>query len=317
MAAPRTGWLGPALRLQSAVAVGLMTAFCLASVAGVPFGLGLQTAVLLGGIVLVGFPHGAFDHCVARPVLERLGRYWWAPFGAGYIGVAGLVWLAWVMAPAMTLAGFLAVSVLHFGLGDVEDGLAPTAVPRGVAVLAYGALPLLLPVALHPGEAAPVLAALAGVSDEVMQHSLQGAIWLLPAWVAAFGWTMLAAWRERRGVVERLATATGFVLLPPLLAFGLYFGAGHSVRHVMRLGAWHAPHDPVAAAKWLARTMLPAGVICAAGLAGLALLGKDVIADVLSPSFRVIAALTLPHMIVTTWLERTDGGRPLPIAQDV
>ena len=263
--------------------------------------------MLLGGMVVVGFPHGAFDHLVAQPLLRPMGRYWWVPFGAGYLGLAGLVWLSWMAAPALTLAGFLAASVLHFGLGDAEDGFAPASVPRPVAVLAFGALPVLLPMVLHPAGAAPVLAALAGMDALSMQGAMGSLSWVAPAWAAAFCWTVLAAWREGRGVAERAATAAAFVLLPPLLAFGIYFTMGHSVRHVLRLGAWHAPGDGVAAARWLARTMLPAGLACAAGLGGLALLAQDVAADVLAPCFRIIAALTLPHMVVTAWLDRAGG----------
>lgn len=302
LALPHPG-LDAAMRVQSAWAAGLMAGFCVAALAGVRFGAGAQVGVLLGGIVLVGFPHGAFDHLVARPLLRpRLGRWWWVPFGAGYVGLAGLVLLAWWAAPAVTLAGFLAASALHFGLGDAEDGLAPRRVPLAVSVLAYGALPLLLPMALHPAEAAPVLAALAGVPVEAMQDALATAAWMLPAWAAAFALVVSAAVRERRGVLERLAMAAGFVLLPPLLAFGVYFGAGHAVRHVLRLGAWHGG-TPRAAVRWLALTMLPAAAVCAAGIGALALLGRDTAADVLAPMFRVIAALTLPHMLVTAWLD--------------
>ena len=313
MAASRRRWLGPALRLQSAAATAAAAGFCFAALAGVPFGPGVQVGVLLTGMVVVGFPHGAFDHLVAQPLLQPLGRHWWVLFGAGYLGLAGLVWLAWSVAPALTLAGFLAASVLHFGLGDAEDGFAPVSVPRPVAVLAYGALPVLPPMVLHPAEAAPVLAALAGMDAPAMQGAMQGLAWLAPAWAAMFCWTVFAAWREGRGVAERVATAAAFVLLPPLLAFGIYFTAGHSVRHVLRLGDWHAPGDGKAAARWLARTMLPAGLACAAGLGGLALLAQVITADVLAPCFRVIAALTLPHMVVTAWLDR--AGQAVPALQ--
>ena len=291
------------MRVQSALAALLMAGFCVLALAGIRFGIGAQVGVLLAGIVLVGFPHGAFDHLVARPLLRpRLGRAWWVPFGLGYLGLAGLVWLAWMTAPALTLTGFLAASVLHFGLGDVEDGLAPRRVPMAVSVLTYGALPVLLPAALHPADAAPVLAALAETPVAVMQDALGTAAWLLPAWWIAFALVVLAALREGRGVMERLAMAAGFVLLPPLLAFGVYFGAGHAVRHVLRLGAWHGG-PPRAAARWLALTMIPAAAICAAGIGGLALLGQDTASDVLAPMFRIIAALTLPHMVVTAWLD--------------
>lgn len=101
-----------------------------------------------------------------------------------------------------------------------------------------------------------------------MENALHGTAWLLPAWMAAFDWVVIAAWRERRGVTERLATAGCFVLL--LLAFGLYLAFGRAVRHLLRLSAWHNPCDRAAAARWLARIAVPACIVCAAGVAALA-----------------------------------------------
>lgn len=68
--------------------------------------------------------------------------------------------------------------------------------------------------AAHPGEAAPVLAALAEVPASAMQDALRAAAWPLPAWAAAFGSVLLAARREGLPVAERLTTAAGFALLP-------------------------------------------------------------------------------------------------------
>ena len=310
MVASSHSWLNPALQAQTRGAALLLALFCAAAVAGVQFGIAAQLAVLLGGMVLVGVPHGAFDHLVARPVLApRLGPAWWVPFGAGYVGLAALVGLAWWVAPALTLAGFLAASVVHFGLGDVEDGLAPRAVPRWLAVLVYGTAPVLLPIAIHPDAAAPVLAGLAGMSVPAMVVALHPVAWVLPVWGLAFAWVLWAAWQEGLGVAERLLTAATFVLLPPLLAFGLYFTAGHAMRHVLRLGAWYAPSDGRRATRWLLRTIVPwAGATAIAG-AALAWRGEDLTAAVLVPAFRAIAALTLPHMVVTAWLGR--GADPI------
>lgn len=303
------GWLKPALRAQTRGAALLLAAFCAAAAMGVRFGMAAQLAVLLGGMVLVGVPHGAFDHLVARPVLSpRLGPVWWVPFGAGYFGLVALVGLAWWVAPAWTLAGFLAGSIIHFGLGDVEDGLAPRAVPRWAAVVLYGATPVLLPIALHPDLAAPVLAGLADVSVPAMVAALHPVAWLLPAWAVAFGWVLWAAHREGLGVGERLLTAAAFIVLPPLLAFGLYFTAGHAMRHVLRLGAWYAPTDGRRAARWLLRTIVPWAAGTALVGVALAWRGEDLTAAVLVPAFRAIAALTLPHMIVTAWLGEAGNG---------
>ncbi len=304
MAADRHCWLRPALRWQ-ALAAGLTLALCSALAAvGLQFDLGLQVGLLLLGIVLVGFPHGAFDHLVARPILApRLGRFWWVLFGLAYVGLAGIVWLAWILAPLPTLILFLAGSVLHFGLGDTEDGLVPSIVPRWAPILTYGAVPILLSVAFHPAEAGPVLAAIGGVGEPAMTAALSRSIWLVPPWVAAMAWVWYRAQPERSGAIVTALAAAGFVLLPPLLAFGLYFGMVHSPRHLLRLGAWHDPHDPGRAVRWVAQVVVPAGLVCALGIVGLSWAVHDTMIGLLVPTFRIIAALTLPHMIVTSWLD--------------
>jgi len=40
-----------------------------------------------------------------------------------------------MIAPANTLALFFAGSVLHFGIGDTEDGLLPDRVPRWLCIV--------------------------------------------------------------------------------------------------------------------------------------------------------------------------------------
>ena len=299
-------WLNGALRWQSRAAAAFAIVLCAAAIAGLPLGLGLQYAVLLGGMALVGIPHGGFDHLVAQPVLRpRLGPRWWLPFLAGYIGLAGLVGVAWLLAPTWTLAAFLAASVLHFGLGDTEDADTedPAGVPRLVAILALGGMPVLLPAILHPEQAAPVLAAMAQVPRVEMLDALDATWWLVLPWAALFAWTTLAAMRRRCPWVEPVAMAAAFVLLPPLLAFGVYFTAGHAMRHTLRLGAWHDPRHATAAARWLLRGMVPAALAAAAGMAWLGWAARDWDLQVLAPIFQAVAALTLPHMVVTLWLE--------------
>jgi Brp/Blh family beta-carotene 15,15'-monooxygenase len=309
MAATGRRWLNPALRAQSATACVVTAGFCAAAACDVRFGVPAQLAVLLGGIVVIGFPHGAFDHLVARPILSaRLGKWWWLPFSIGYFGLTGAVLLAWMIAPAVTLAGFLAASIVHFGLGDAEDGRAPKSIPRLAALVINGALPVLLPATLHPADAAPVLAALGGVPVPAMMRVLAAGVWLVPVWLAAFAWLCIAGGRNQPGLLERVLSAIGFIVLPPLLAFALYFTFGHSIRHLLRLGAWHDDRNFPAALRWTLLTVVPASLFCAAGIAGLFFLDVRTSSDLLVPVFRVIAALTLPHMIVTSWLEREKEG---------
>lgn len=275
---------------------------------GLHFSLFFQISTLLLGIVLVGFPHGAFDHLVARPVLApRLGRFWWGPFGVCYLGLAGVVLLSWMVAPLLTLILFLAGSVLHFGLGDTENKPVKDTTPRWVAILVYGTLPVLFPVAFHPTETAPLLAAIGGVAESSMESALSHIIWLMPLWGIAFAWVCWDRRTQRIDVAEVIVAACGFVVLPPILMFGLYFGLIHSPEHLLRLGAWHDPRNLHQAARWVARILVPVSFVCVVGLAVLALTVNDQAAGLLVPTFQIIAALTLPHMIVTSWLNDHGG----------
>lgn len=305
MAESPRSWLRQSLYWQSVFVSGLIGGFCVLALVGIQFSLIVQIVILLGGMVVTGFPHGAFDHLVARSILAGpLGRRWWVLFVLLYCGLAGVVCLAWVWVPAITLLVFLSATVLHFGLGDIDDGLAPSGVPRMVTVLTYGGLPVLLPLAFHSSEAAPTLAAMAGMTTEVLLPMLSAARWLLPLWITGFIWVATARLSEHTGIVERSVMVCGFLLLPPLLAFGLYFGFGHSVRHVLRVGAWYDPYRPRVAAYWAMQVIIPASIFCSIGIVSLSLINPDITTGLIAPVFQIIAALTFPHMIVTSLLNK-------------
>lgn len=51
----------------------------------------LAVAAMASALVLLGLPHGAVDHRIARPMLGRFGQAWFAVFTLIYLGAAGLV----------------------------------------------------------------------------------------------------------------------------------------------------------------------------------------------------------------------------------
>ncbi len=311
-------WLPSALQWHSWGMVLLLIAACIAG----HFGLGTQSPILAYsmlaiGTVFIGFPHGAFDHWVAaRRWASQLGRQWWLLFLAAYLGLTALVLLGWAFAPAVTLSIFLVMSVVHFGLGDVEDGLAPPSVPYSVAVFVRGGTPILLPLSVYPEYTTSLLASLTTLPAATLEPAIRTlAPPLCIPWLLGLGWFLIASLRVsekdpkavslwRVQTLELLLQAGAFIWLPPLLALALYFCFGHSVRHVLRLGAWHAPLAKQQACRWLLRTLAPAAVLCAIGLGVLWWLygrGGEAL-PVFSIVVRLIAALTLPHMVVCLWL---------------
>ncbi|SFK86220.1 beta-carotene 15,15'-monooxygenase, Brp/Blh family [Methylorubrum salsuginis] len=266
-------------------------------------GLGLIASALLprdaswltalGAVIVLGVPHGALDGAVAVPLLRpRFGRLWFGVFALPYLGLSALVLIAWQVAPLATLAGFLALSVLHFGEEDAGPG-------RPVEALVRGGLPIALPALLRPEETAEIFALVARVPMPQ-----------LPAWWSAAAWLWLALatlwltiYRPRRALLAECAgLAAAFWLLPPLTAFALYFVGLHGPRHMRAL-----VRDPVRAPTIdtmgrAVRAALPIFALTlglGAGLWPLYAPGSpDPTATLLALTLQILSALTLPHVLL-------------------
>lgn len=202
-----------------------------------------QLLILVVGF-LAGLPHGAVDHLVP---------FWtgWARRSApvmlvvllGYIGVAVMTWAGLHWAGPVVLPLLLVVSVLHFGTGDLmadrddqpADGPAPlSGLVLVVAVLARGGPVVAGPLLLWPDQAGQALAA-------VQLNFAMPAWWVRVLLAGVVAVCVLAAAvaslrsRDRRAAVEVVLLAVLFATVPPLAAFGVYFGAWHGLRHTARL----------------------------------------------------------------------------------
>jgi Brp/Blh family beta-carotene 15,15'-monooxygenase len=286
----------PAWRLPLA---GAGLALALAASAALP--REASWLVALAVVIGLGVPHGALDGAVAAPLLRpRCGRAWFGVFALPYLGLSALVLLAWQVAPLATLAGFLALSVLHFGEEDAGPG-------RPLEALVRGGLPVALPALLRPEETAGLFAAV----TRVPMPELPG-WWIAAAWL----WLALAAvWlsaRRRPGAVpvEMAALAAAFWLLPPLTAFTLYFVGLHAPRHMRAL-----VRDPVRApgidtmAKAVRASLPVFGLTLLLGAALWPLYAAgtdDSAATLLCLTLRMLSALTVPHVL----LDRIAGRWP-------
>ena len=82
---------------------------------------GLVNLLALGGVVLIGLPHGAFDGAIAA-CLGQANDLSNDSFHHSICGVGCLVVGLWLVFPVAALIGFLGISVVHFGLGDTRAG---------------------------------------------------------------------------------------------------------------------------------------------------------------------------------------------------
>lgn len=259
-------------------------------------------AVAATALILLGVPHGAVDHRVARPLLRRrLGRAWFVGFTATYLGAAGLVLAGWWLAPVASLGVFLAISVWHFGLEDAEG--------RGiVARLARGGMPVALPVLIHPERTERFFEVLATTELAIVGATTLAWAWLPLLALHAAGILGRGAWREG---VEVGALLLIFAASPPLAAFAFYFLVVHSPRHAAELAGRHDPGDARRGWGWTLRRSLPLSVATAAMGAAL-FWGLDGTTEerLLRTVFWGLAALTVPH-VALHHLDRRWGGARL------
>ncbi len=289
-------------------------------------------APLLFSVVVLGLPHGALDHLVPG----RSGWAWGKRLGPTllycliYATLAALVLLAWRLAPLATFWGFLAVSLLHWGQGDLhflESALGrrrPARWSAPLALLARGALPILVPLLAFPEYfgrlargAALAFGAPAG-AGALLSSGARGALLLTcAALLVGYALDTLRAARSPAWLALELgevALLLGvFVWVPAPLSIGAYFALWHAPRHLGRLLVLR-PADAagIARGRWLrpaarlARDLAPLTLVALVALGALYAwsAGRVTSLEVFVALYlALIAALTLPHAVVVALMD--------------
>ena len=261
----------------------------------------------------VGIPHGALDHLVTLPKSAPLKM---AGFIAIYVAVAALAVIAIL---TWNVAGFIvvvAMSAVHFGIGDAafiseidRRSEEKKRFQKYLYATAAGTLPVVIPLVSDKSTSAleQVNPALVdwhqGLNNDLM-------LWVML--ITAFALLRLVQRRRDGEAIDLVLLYLLAVTAPPLVAFAVYFGCWHAMRHTARL-TLTLPSSQEAFTKGNAK-----GAFIRAVLPGTpALVGTFVIAalivllrgDSLDDQFLwvtlvVVWALTVPHMAVTARLDR-------------
>lgn len=290
--------------------------------AGVVVPFAVQAVPFAASVLLFGLPHGALDHLVPARLDPRISRRRSvAAVVVLYALVGSVMTVVWLTAPVVGFALFILNTWFHWGQGDLwlDRALRERPDSRADAVLTLlvrGALPMLVPLIAHPADYAAVLASMVGVVDPGTGTGL-GALASAPVRAGAAVALLLVVAVHlllRRGVpvwraaAEIAVLAAFFVAVPPVLAVGLYFTFWHAVRHIVRLELLDPVGRAALAAGELTRGFLRFArdawpvTLCAVGLlAWVALASRSA---GLGTYLLLIAALTTPHTVVVTWMDR-------------
>ena len=260
-----------------------------------------------------GIPHGALDHLVTLPKSKPTVM---ALFILIYILVAVIAVIAILEFNVFGFIFVLLMSATHFGIGDAafinemdRRGGRKAKLPRALYAIAAGSIPVLIPLVNSASTDA-----LAQVNPALINWH-QGFDQEILGTVSGFAVIAIVTLFLRRRKRESLDLALLLALAliaPPLIAFAVYFGCWHAMRHTARLTLALESSQRNYKEGNLRKVFLSAVIPGTPALVGtfviagvLALLGNEFNDDFFWMALVVVWALTVPHMAVTAKLDRS------------
>lgn len=262
---------------------------------GDSFGIPSQLLLLAAGVIVVGVPHGALDPRLAsKSGLFSSRKSKWA-FLALYGLIAMLTGLVWLKAPVIALFAFLFYGAFHFSLDWKNQVSRPAASAVGLTVVS-------MPVLANTESVGAIFEIMAGPGINSFLPVFQ-MIAVISALIVAIEVARLL----RRNAALSLELATLLVaaaLLPPLLFFFAFFCFLHSIRHLRAI----AQELQLSPAKLIGKSLFySVQTLFIVWLAwqsfGFELVWQD---KLINAVFIGLAVLTVPHMLLHYYLERTE-----------
>ncbi len=261
----------------------------------------------------VGIPHGALDHLVTLP---RTSAIKMAVFIFVYVAVAIAAVVALL---TWNVIGFIAVvvmSAVHFGIGDAAfiseiDRRSVDRKPfqKYLYAAAAGTLPVVIPLVNEKSNSA-----LEKVNPQLLDWH-QGLNNDLMLWTMVLTAIVLLRLVQKRRDGEAIDLVLLYLLAvtsPPLVAFAVYFGCWHALRHTARLTLTLPSSQAAFAEGNSQRAFIKAVLPGTPALIGTFVVAAAIVTfrgDSLDDQFLwvslvVVWALTVPHMAVTARLDR-------------
>jgi len=297
------------VRLFSTISVGLaiLTSLIFSDLLG-ESSMGWQVVIAVIALA-IGIPHGALDHLVTLPKAQpkKMALFILVYVAIAIVAVIGIL--------KFSIVGFILVlfmSAVHFGIGDAAfineiDKRADETrkLNRWFYIPAAGFTPVFIPLVNSASTQA-----LASVNPALINwhQGLDSEILLTITIFTSLAIGVMVFGKRKREALDLTMLLLLAHLAPPLIAFAVYFGCWHAMRHTARLtlslpGCVENLTQGTLKKAFL-KAVIPAliGTFVVAGL--LALSGQDFTDEFFWMALVVVWALTVPHMMVTAKLDR-------------
>ncbi|WP_313656272.1 Brp/Blh family beta-carotene 15,15'-dioxygenase [Pantoea sp.] len=263
------------IRLRQGGWAGLWGAAFVASLS--PLSVQLGFAVIAIGFI--GMAHGASD-------LEVVRRERRLPFLVAYGLVIVLCLFWWHNNSALALPGFLLASAIHFTLEDAPRGHLIERLARGIGMIT-------IPATLHLNSFSTILYQ-AGLTSAIPDSVAAGIA--LTGGICAVG---LIVTGVRRHNISLITGILALLLLPPFVGFSMGFLILHALPQTRlrrdQLGC--RSYNSYLYATW---PILTAAILLAAATA---VMMHPADRAGIQSLFAALAALAIPHMLITPWFE--------------
>ena len=260
----------------------------------------------------IGIPHGALDHLVTLPKAQPKKM---AIFIVIYVAVAVVAVIGILQFNTVGFIIVLFMSAIHFGIGDAAfiseiDKRSNTErkLNRWLYIPAAGFTPVFIPLVNSASTQA-----LASVNPALINwhQGYDSEILLTVTSFAVLAIVVMGLTKRYREVLDLTLLLLLAHLAPPLIAFAVYFGCWHAMRHTARL-TLSLPRsieglNQGMLRKAFSRAVIPGlpaliGTFVVAGI--MAFSGQDFSDEFFWMALVVVWALTVPHMVVTAKLDR-------------
>jgi beta-carotene 15,15'-dioxygenase len=281
----------------------------------IPQQIEFQLALIFFLFFGLGMPHGALDMAVGQKIFSYyFPNHWKLLFLVFYLSCTSCIILLWLWFPTLSFLGFLAISVIHFGLSDT-DKPAHLSTFFIIERVTRGLLPLSLPayindklflkfieIVLSPDQALLVLY----LTQVLFWSTLICAVILISYyWMQAF-LTSNVHFLMNGG--ELFIMIPLFILLPPFTSFLVYFCFLHSVRHILTVLQTQFETLNSQSFFWLIKNSIPATMVASLSLViAFWYFQKETVTHqdlMIRCFFLSLASLTFPHMILIEWNKR-------------
>jgi beta-carotene 15,15'-dioxygenase len=260
----------------------------------------------------VGIPHGALDHLVTLPKAKPLKM---AGFILVYVAVAVVAVVGILEFNTIGFIIVLFMSAIHFGIGDaafiseIDRRTRPeNKLNRWLYIPAAGFTPVFIPLVNSASSEA-----LASVNPALINwhKGFDSQILFAVTTFALVAILVMILGKRNREALDLTLLLLLAHFAPPLIAFAVYFGCWHAMRHTARL-TLSLPKcvenlTQGSLRKAFSNAVIPGlpaliGTFVVAGV--MALSGQDFSDEFFWMALVVVWALTVPHMVVTAKLDR-------------